>query len=111
MLPELWSGIHHKFGLWAYDEDIHFRYGLIKLILILIKLCIHNVGQVTTIYSLQTVSCVQCTKSSGESKQGQVEKHHTVFRTKRKKPDEQRKNSSMYYDFVSSLLALWRQLA
>ena len=34
MLPEPWSGIHHKF-----DEDIHFRYGLIKLILILIKLC------------------------------------------------------------------------
>ena len=33
--PQVWS--------WrAYDEDIRFRYGLIKLILILIKLCIIN---------------------------------------------------------------------
>ena len=33
--PQVWSYS-------AYDEDIHFRYGLIKLIMILIKLCIIN---------------------------------------------------------------------
>ena len=39
----------------------------------------HNIGQVTTVYSLQAVSCVQCTKSSGVSKQGQVEKHKMIY--------------------------------
>ena len=61
----------------------------------------HNVGQVTTIYSLQTVSCVQCTKSSGESKQGQVEKHHTVFRTKRKNRMNREKKTLTF-------ISLWR---
>ena len=54
--PQVWS--------WrAYDEDIRFRYGLIKLILILIKRCIINkntflITAVTTVTITRTLTIV-----------------------------------------------------